>query len=72
MKMLFKTSIMTPTIKAYIRHMDKNVVNLSSSDSESSCCQNSEDEEQNDHHHNHGGNDGQAHNKEDHEAHCEN
>ena len=32
MKMLLKVSIMTPTIKAYIMHMDKNVINLSSSD----------------------------------------
>ena len=32
MKMLLKTTILTPTIKAYIMHMEKNVLNLSSSE----------------------------------------
>ena len=35
MKMLLKTSILTPTIKAYIMHMEKNVINLSSTESSS-------------------------------------
>ena len=33
MKMLLKVTIMTPTIKAYIMHMKKNVIDLSSNDS---------------------------------------
>ena len=49
MKMLLKVSIMTPTIKAYIMHMKKNVIDLSSDSSGSD----EEGEGNQGHHHGH-------------------